>query len=187
MLIKTDNFDQVFYIFGKINENMHKKLQHKLELQINLENVTWNNNLYAMDEKRTIAIMKPILRNKSQIDAAWVLIQTIKTLAINEAYEEIAINVKFDDAQSYFEFKILIKKAFAASHIRVTLYLNKVIEITDPHLIQKVLRQYHDSLLAGHNSLEIMKNTIRKFFEWHNMVTDIKNYVRNCNICEKIK
>lgn len=156
-------------------------------MQIDLENVTWNNNLYKMDEKRTITIMKPILRREDQINTAWALVQTIKTLVINEAYEDIAINVEFDDAQSYFEFKMLVKKAFAASHINVTLFLNKVIEITDPILIQKILRQYHDSLLGGHNSLEIMKNTIKKFFEWHNMVSDIKSYVKNCDICEKNK
>lgn len=53
--------------------------------------------------------------------------------------------------------------------------------------MQQILKQYHNSLLGGHHSFEITKNTIRKFFEWHNMNTDIKNYVKNCDICERNK
>lgn len=135
MLVNTEEYDQVIYIFGEINGYMHKKLQHKLKIQIDLVNVDWENDLYALDEKRTIAIMKPILRNKTQIETAWNLIQKIMTRTINEAHENIAINVEFDDAQSYFEFKMLLKKAFSTSHVEVTIFLNKVIEITDPILI----------------------------------------------------
>lgn len=187
MLIKSNEFDQIFFIFSRMNSNMHKKLQHKTKTIIDLKNAKWNNELYMYDDNRTMILMKPLLRNEEQKEKARKLIETIRNFCINQLYENIAINVEFGDAPSYFEFKMLLKKILCGSRIEVTIYLNKVIEVTDPSLIQKILKQYHDSLLVGHNSLEIMKNTIRKFFEWHNMTTDIKNYVKNCGVCERQK
>lgn len=46
---------------------------------------------------------------------------------------------------------------------------------------------YHKSLLGGHTGIERMKNNIRRFYNWHNLTNDIKNYVKNCEICERSK
>lgn len=42
-------------------------------------------------------------------------------------------------------------------------------------------------MLGGHNSFEKTKNAIRKYFNWHNMNSDIKNYCKQCEFCEKNK
>lgn len=69
----------------------------------------------------------------------------------------------------------------------MTFYLNKVIEITNVNDINKILDSYHKSLLGGHTGLERMKNSIRRYYNWPGMTKDIKEYIRNCPICEKIK
>lgn len=76
---------------------------------------------------------------------------------------------------------------FHVTQIKITLFLNEIIEVTDPLMIQKILNQYHSSTLGGHNSLEKTKNTIRRYFEWHNMNSDIKHYIKQCKHCEKNK
>lgn len=34
---------------------------------------------------------------------------------------------------------------------------------------------------------ERMINSIKRYYKWHNMITDIKNYIKNCEICQKSK
>lgn len=69
----------------------------------------------------------------------------------------------------------------------MTLYLNKIIEISTEEQIGLILETYHKTLLGGHVGFERMKNNIRKFYTWKNMTRDIKEYVRNCDVCEKTK
>lgn len=53
--------------------------------------------------------------------------------------------------------------------------------------IDSVLDLYHKSLLGAHNGGERMYKTIKKFYTWNNIQNDIKNYVKKCPTCEKIK
>lgn len=41
--------------------------------------------------------------------------------------------------------------------------------------------------MGGHTSAEKMLLSIRRYYKWHNMSSDVKNYVRNCDICQKNK
>lgn len=60
-------------------------------------------------------------------------------------------------------------------------------ELTERNDIDEVLRIYHKSLLGAHNGINKMTQTINKFFTWKNQTNDIKEYVKNCPICEKTK
>lgn len=42
-------------------------------------------------------------------------------------------------------------------------------------------------MLGGHNSFEKTKNAIKRYFDWRNMNSDIKHYVKQCQFCEKNK
>lgn len=68
-----------------------------------------------------------------------------------------------------------------------TFYLNKIIDIFEKDDIKCILDLYHKSLLGGHLGGEKMFKTISKFYKWNNMLQDIKDYVKQCAICEKTK
>lgn len=61
------------------------------------------------------------------------------------------------------------------------------ITITDPDLIQQVLKDYHDSPIAGHPGFQRAYEKIRTFFYWDNMKNDIRNYIRSCPVCQQSK
>lgn len=101
--------------------------------------------------------------------------------------KNVALNVNFKDAINYFKFRRILRKSVDEKIIKITLFLNKIMEVTDAQQINQILQNYHETLMGGHSGLERMKNTIKKFYNWPNMTKDIKNYIGNCPKCEKIK
>lgn len=61
------------------------------------------------------------------------------------------------------------------------------VEIFDVNEINEIITTYHTSILGGHKGFGRMKNTIKQFYTWKTMNSDIKKYVENCPICEKTK
>lgn len=82
---------------------------------------------------------------------------------------------------------MLLKDIFKGSNISITLFMGQQLEIYDLNGINEILRSYHTSILGGHRGFERMKNSIRKFYTWTTMSSDIKKYVENCAVCEKTK
>lgn len=53
--------------------------------------------------------------------------------------------------------------------------------------IEEVLRAYHSGPLGGHRGFHGTLQTIRRHFKWNGMGKQIKDYVRNCQSCQKNK
>lgn len=187
VLIQSSDYEHIFFIFNKENCEMQKKIQYKLKCQIVLSELTNSSEIYSLDENRSIILMKPILRSENEKEKAKLIISQIIKLCKQNGYGSIAINVDFNDHQSYIEFKEMIYGFFKPENIDITLYLNKIIEITSTDEINEILNMYHDSLLGGHTGYERMITNIRKFYNWHGITQDVKNYVKNCPSCEKAK
>lgn len=186
-LIHQKNFDHIFYLFDNENCEMRRKLEDKIKKKLRLESPTRKFQLYSIDKIRSIIIIPRIIKNTEQIETAKFVINQIYEMSKNKQYERIAINISFQDAASYFEFKNLFKEIFKHSHINTTFYLNKVIELTRIEDIKNVLETYHKSLLGGHVGIARMKNNIRRFYNWPSLTTDIKEFIKKCSICEKSK
>lgn len=60
-------------------------------------------------------------------------------------------------------------------------------ELNELNDIKKTLELYHLSPLGGHMSFDRMYNTIKRYYSWYQMKNDIKNYCRNCDICQRNK
>lgn len=71
--------------------------------------------------------------------------------------------------------------------MNITLYLNKILTLTEREDIEQILKLYHESLFGGHVGRDKMHKTIRKFYKWDKMTEDIANHVKKCSICEKTK
>lgn len=105
----------------------------------------------------------------------------------NRQLENIAMNIDFSDCSKYHEFKYLMQSVSKRDTIKITFCLNKIIKVTDVNVINRNLETYHKSLFGGHTGLERMKNTIRRYYNWHGMTKDIREYIKNCATCEKTK
>lgn len=140
-----------------------------------------------MNEKCIILKINPIIRSDIQLRCAEEIIKKIIKLCSTKFYENIAINIDIGDAPSYFNLRKITQNLMRSTHIKTTFFLCKVIELSNEEEINKVLETYHRSLLGGHTGVERMKNTIRRYFQWPNMTKDIRNFIKNCSVCEKSK
>lgn len=185
--VSTDsNFDHIFFCIDKPQGKVHKQIQHKLKKKINLNDLKFG-ELASIDKNRSIVLITKLTRTESEIEKTFSSIQTIHAFAVQHKFEHIAINTDPVDAKSHFEFKYLIKKLFFNTSISITLFLNKIIEVTEIDDINKILHNFHNTKLGGHASYEKMLMSIRRFYKWHNITSDVKNYVRNCETCQKNK
>ena len=55
------------------------------------------------------------------------------------------------------------------------------------HLKAKVLQQVHDGLLRGHSGYLKTFHILKKDFYWSGMGKDLKQYIRECGVCQKLK
>lgn len=84
-------------------------------------------------------------------------------------------------------FKFILKKIFNQTQISLTIYLNRTIEVSEVEDINRIMHNFHNTKLGGHASFERTLNSIKRYYRWLNMTSDIKNFVRNCEICQKNK
>lgn len=111
----------------------------------------------------------------------------IAKFCIDNNLLNIAFNIDFDDARSYFRFKAFILEIFRPLKIKTTLFLCEIVELTDINDINETLKLYHLSPLGGHMSFERMYNTIRRYYNWYQMKNEIKAYCKNCDVCQRNK
>lgn len=70
-------------------------------------------------------------------------------------------------------------------HLAIT---PKLIIVHDKEEKIKLLNEFHSSPnLGGHAGTNRMLKKLRKFYGWRNMTSDVRAYVRNCELCKKNK
>ena len=60
--------------------------------------------------------------------------------------------------------------------------LQRVIKITE---LETILYNTHDNPLSGHLKFEATYNRIKPKYFWYNMQRTIKEYIRNCEVCQR--
>lgn len=63
----------------------------------------------------------------------------------------------------------------------------EIIEIKDPRDKEIILRDHHDALLAGHYGARRTLRKIREKYKWNGMTSDVKEYVKKCEKCQRNK
>lgn len=76
---------------------------------------------------------------------------------------------------------------FLFSDFKYEILHKERIFIDDKELIQQILKENHDTKTSGHQGFERTYERIKEQFYWDNMKNDIRNYIRQCDICQKSK
>lgn len=120
-----------------------------------------------------------------------IAIETVIASIVAEAKQEqtqrMAINCGILNYKTYIEIKSLFRTLLNGTEIAITFHVCKQVEINDVHDINEILKTYHTSLLGAHRGFERMKNTIKNFYTWPTMSSDIRKYIDDCSICERTK
>lgn len=177
-------FNKIFFVF----EDMKNSTFKRLELQLKKKIVFDGNAFYRLIELGEAFVM--ILIPKVQFDMKkmqYVLNDILKLVRAQANMNEIAINFCISNVSTYFEIKIEYRKMFKGCDTSTTFFLNDKIEVNDITHINEIMRTYHKSILGGHRGFERMKNTIRQFYSWPTMNSDIRKFIDSCGVCERTK
>lgn len=52
---------------------------------------------------------------------------------------------------------------------------------------QAVLQELHDGPTGGHSGQEATLKKVAQFFYWPSMKNEVAEYVRSCDVCQRIK
>lgn len=173
IVIKSNEYDYIFYIIQKVDDILHRKIQHKLKKSIDLQNVNYN-ELFSLGSDQSIIMSTTRFRSDAELLIARTMADMILKFFNEKGVENIAINIQFNDPISHFEFKQILYQTFKYSTIALTFHLNEIIEVMTVEDIDKILYMYHNSIFGGHNGVEKTKNSIKNFYYWPNMNNDIK-------------
>ncbi|XP_015119803.1 uncharacterized protein LOC107043019 [Diachasma alloeum] len=81
---------------------------------------------------------------------------------------------------------LYLKKEFNGSDIVLTLCRGNI-QMPEPALRPEIIKENHDSLIAGHKGVIKTYLQIRDRFYWPGMKADIENFIRKCKICHLAK
>lgn len=175
MVIDMEDLHHAYYLLPSLKCRMRSNLEHRIGNLLIPDNLQ-PYELHDCDGQRSVCHLPAIFRSDEKIKMANVVLQQISMYCRENNYEIVAIN-----------FKKAAQTIFRGSNIDVTLYLNKVVQLTDIEDINRVSLGYHRSLLGGHAGLARAHNRIRKYFFWLNRRKDIREYIAKCEICWKCK
>lgn len=179
-------FDHISFFFDKMSCKIKKQLQHKMKKTLEVNNLNYG-EILSFDENKSIILIPSILQDEYNRSNAELSIKTLMSFVTQNLCEKIAINIDIRDSQSFFECKKLLKKWFASTDIEITIYLNTIIQVFDPYQMQKIMNEFHCTTQAAHPGWNRMYENIKRHFCWTNMISDIKSFVQNCEICQKVK
>lgn len=77
----------------------------------------------------------------------------------------------------------MIAFVFHNTNLKIHIYKNQLIYPT-PVEVPKILKENHDSAIAGHPGVKRMLSRIQASYYWKSMRSDIENYVKNCKLCQ---
>lgn len=105
---------------------------------------------------------------------------------INELREEVSACPELKQMASQISSGALDPNTYALKDGLILFHQKYFLKPQSP-LIPKILSQFHDSPIGGHSGAYRTLRRIATYFWWKGMSKTVKNYVRECIICQKVK
>lgn len=183
-----------------IIESSDDKLIVEFPTQLFITNV--NDSLFIKDKKLDIEQVKPWkIYHKSKEIIIWTdglslteshmrkVMMKLDTILHNIKVTKLFFSRKtFKGSTQDFEvIKKAISNQFEGKNIHFLFLTNKITILTDPVEIQQILKDFHDSPLAGHQGVRRMAQKISQQYKWIGLHKDVQTFVRNCKTCQLSK
>lgn len=102
-IVNTGEYDHIFFVFSSDTCELKKKLEHKMNKIINMPDT--RDELYELDSDRTIMKLYPYKLDWQRDIQVEMLLMSLIKFCQNKQWENIAINIDFNDFSQYREFK----------------------------------------------------------------------------------
>lgn len=173
---QDSEYDCIFSVISEKNKRLLTLLTNDSEFE-------QTNGLIKLHDTHYIATLNKPTAEQNELRK---IIDSISTTCKDNEFHSIAINTDVR-AKHLFIMKFLLNNCLKDQNIHVSLHTNQVVELTDPREIKNALDMHHKTRLGAHNGIHRMANSMKRVYKWRSMMTDIKNYVMECPICEKSK
>lgn len=180
-ILNRKNYNLVFHLIPIENDELKEKIMNKFGI------TNFSSKFECFNKIHYYRLISNQYSSRENSDKTLNCIKEILQISKQNNAEKIAINVDYENIRHYFYFLEVFKENFCKSEISVTIFLNKIIELTERDDIEKILELYHNNGLSGHLGRDKCYKTISKFYSWPGMYEDVANYVKKCTICEKNK
>ena len=83
--------------------------------------------------------------------------------------------------------RLLASKAWSFDKDGLLRY-GKAIYVPDGGAVrEELIRKCHDDVLAGHFGVDKTLELLKRKYHWHGMATEVSDYVKTCDICQRVK
>lgn len=188
---KFANFPNVLFYSEDFDEN--NLLSESLKCTYNLSCINQHKELYSFVElsdhqkKSFVCICKPFHFDKLEYKDIFYCLRNLRTHLMKSNFKgnlyihDVTINNKNIKKEMFCE---IIHYTFKNSSI-IPILLNKERQVPrDKDEIAKILKENHDSKLAGHSGFIRTYRRIKEYFIWPSMKQDIKKYIKKCPSCQ---
>lgn len=186
-IIRNIDHDFQYYLIPNSDSNMYRTLSKTLKMEKYFQNVVELSNLTIIDSKKALIHVPTFVQLEIHKLLFQESIQVVKVHSKEQNFKNIAISLELTNFRAPSDVKNTIKSAFKDEDIDITIYLNRTQTITSEDEKREILKEYHDSVLAGHRGVNQTMFKIKQVFYWENMNRDINNYIQSCKICQKNK
>lgn len=87
----------------------------------------------------------------------------------------------------YVKFKQICQYLLENLDLKMNILLDNTIKLYKSGDVKQALFEAHDNLMGGHKGVKKTLLKLKNKFYWKNMTNDVKNYVKNCEKCQRNK
>jgi hypothetical protein len=78
----------------------------------------------------------------------------------------------------------MIKYIFANTNIKIIVYREQDFSAEEK---QQIIADYNNSMIGGHSVISRTIKKLRIYYNWKDLNENVKDFIRQCDICQKIK
>lgn len=155
------------------------------------EIIKLNDSIYLLKENNFTFYLtvKNSSRNELEFDKFYEIMTNFKVVLSEHKLDSISF-IKNENSCANIDFikmKQILRYIFSDFNFKFNIYIDERIYLNDQNDIKKVIKETHDSLIGGHIGIRRSILKLKSIYFWKNMKSDIKNYIRNCEQCQKNK
>lgn len=136
----------------------------------------------------TISVKRDLLIFLNRMMSTRQFLETLKDILKDLEFHELLLyqeDVKAV-AQNLTKFKAEFKEVFNDTPFFLNL-INAKQQVTDEKVQMNIIKDFHNSQLSGHPGAKRTMGKIARFYTWGGMRTQIQDYVKHCESCQKNK
>lgn len=139
-------------------------------------------NSLVLDDISRIIFIKEGPRSTSALGAS---LRDLQKICRKLKIEELLI-VKSKDNACLIEEVLILREKLNDMHIKIVI-VKDVQTIVDKDMKQLIINDFHMLPTGGHAGINRMYNTIKRYYFWNGLKTDIEKFVRKCDDCQRYK